>query len=229
MIGAPISAEARGRLRELWMRLENDARRVERAAISLPKPMLRDLAKKAPLGAERTLARILAAMPLRPFYCDGRSVAFRYLFPVSAVPAADGGAPAGADGQPAIVVKAVLINAGGGRPRMTRELFGTCFTKHAIGRLLDRSGMRADPTEAMFAAHAALLALGPIMGGALLDGRREIPLPAAGGAFLAAARRVGRDGRWPLCVARTWLDGGQLHDDQAARVAAWGLSDRPAA
>jgi hypothetical protein len=43
----PLSSEARGRLRELWVRLENDARRVERAADALPKVLLRALAFKA--------------------------------------------------------------------------------------------------------------------------------------------------------------------------------------
>ena len=221
----PLSSEARGRLRELWVRLENDARRVERAADALPKVLLRALAFKAEIGRARTLARILAAVPIAPFHCNGRSVVFRYLRPVARVPAAAGEPDKVADEQPAIVMFAVLLN-GAERPRMTREPFGAAFTRHAIGRLLDRSGMRVDPVAAMLEAHSALAALALPEGEAIFD-RADFLVPAAGGCFSAAPRVIGAR-KSPLAVCRTWFDADALHADQAAHVAAWHRTDRAA-
>jgi hypothetical protein len=221
----PLSTEARGRLRELWVRLENDALIAERAADALPVRLLTALEKKAEVGRVRTLAHVLRAMPIRPLYSDGRSLCFRYLKPMSTVPAA-AGAPGGvADDQPCIVIWAVLLNAAG-RPRMSREPFGACFTRHALGRLLDRSGMRGDPIAAMFAAHDALAAL-PVPEGAAIFDRADFLVPAAGGCFSAAPRVIGAR-KSPLAVCRTWFDDDALHADQAAHVAAWRRTDRAA-
>jgi hypothetical protein len=109
---------------------------------------------------------------------------------------------------------------------MSREPFGACFTRHALGRLLDRSGMRGDPIAAMFAAHDALAAL-PVPEGAAIFDRADFLVPAAGGCFSAAPRVIGAR-KSPLAVCRTWFDDDALHADQAAHVAAWRRTDRAA-
>ena len=219
-MGAPtqVSAEASGKLRLLTARLEVEARKIEQAADKVPRRLLRDLALKAEIGRARTLARILAAMPLRPFHCDGRSVAFRYLKPLPAVPAAAGAEAEAPDGQPCVAVFAVLVNSAG-RPRMSREPFGACFTRHALGRLLDRSGMRADPVQAMLTAHDELAALGA-QRGAETFGQRDFLLPCGGGCFSGRPRKIGSR-QSPLFVARTWIDVDMTGADQSERLAEW--------
>jgi hypothetical protein len=214
-----ISAEARGRLRVLVALLENDARRIEAATDKLPGRLLRDFERKGHVGAHRALMRVLAGVPIRPFYSEGRSLAFRYLAPAPVIPAAAGMPVDQADQQPAVLVKIVMLNAGGGRPRMTREPFGIGYTTHALGRLLDRSTFSADPVAAMFEAHDALLVLPPVEGARIFD-RAELPVPAAGGAFLTSPRRIGA-AEAPLAVARTWINRDLLRDEQDAHLATW--------
>jgi len=76
---------------------------------------------------------------------------------------------------------------------------------HAIGRLLDRSGFRADPIVAIFAAHDALLALAPPEGSQVY-GLPSVVLPAYNGAFLATTCRTGNNDS-PLAIFRTWVNG----------------------
>lgn len=226
-VAPTISAEARGRLRLLVTQLENDARRIERAADALPRRMLRDLALKSEIGRARTLARILAMMPVPPFHSDGRRLAWRYLKPTARVPAAAGAPDQAADEQACVTMYAVLVNSGG-RPRVSVEPFGAAFTRHCLGRLLDRSGMRADPVDAMFAAHDELARLGAEQG-AETFGQADFLVPAAGGAFSATPRRVGAR-QSPLAVCRTWFDADMVHADQAVRLAAWReITDQAAA
>jgi hypothetical protein len=213
-----VSVEARGRLRVLWAQLEAEACRIETAAYNVPRPWLVAAARKGKVGAARAMARIVAGMPVQPFFSERGIAAFRYLKPVAEVPAAIGGEFDSGDQQQAIVMQAVLINSGR-VGRLSREPFGAIFTFHALGRLLDRSGFAADPIAAMFEAHDALLVLPPTEGRKVLD-LQHVRLPAAGGAFLATIRHVGT-GEAPLVVARTWLSQDQLRDDQAADVSLW--------
>jgi hypothetical protein len=115
-------------------------------------------------------------------------------------------------------MQAILINARRSG-RLSSEPFGASFTFHALGRLLDRSGFAADPIAAMFETHDALLVLPPPEGRKMYELQR-VRRPAAGGAFLATIRHVGK-GEAPLVVARTWLGRDQLRDDQAADISAW--------
>jgi hypothetical protein len=112
-----------------------------------------------------------------------------------------------------------LLTCPGGRPRAP-ETFGVAFTAHAIGRLLDRSGFRADPVAAMLEAHGALTHLDPEDGERIYDLQTTVELPAAGGAFLTTPGRFGPR-ETPLAIARTWVDGDQLHADQAGKLAKW--------
>jgi hypothetical protein len=215
----PISSEARGKLRLVMARIEDDARKVEAATDRIPLPLLRDIALKGRVGAARSLARVLAVMPLRPFYSERGSVGFRYLAPAPEVPPAVGAVAADADQQASVVATIIMLNAGGGRPRLSREPFGAAFTTHALCRLLERSGFSVDPVQAMFEAHDALLALDPVAGALIFD-RERLLVPTQSGGFIMSPRRVGA---WasPVAVARTWLDAGQLRDDQDTDLVRW--------
>jgi hypothetical protein len=213
-----VSVEARGRLRVIFAQLDADACRIEAAAARLPRKQLVAAALKGKVGSERAMSRIFAGMPLQPFHYERRSAAFRYLKPLPAVPEAVGTSGDIADQQPAIVMQALLINAG--RAGLLRcEPLGAAFTFHALARLLDRSAFSADPIASMFEAHNALLLLPPVEGRQVFKLER-VPLPAAGGAFLASIRHVGA-GDSPLAVCRTWIDRDQLRTEQAADISAW--------
>jgi hypothetical protein len=210
----PLSTEARAQLRKLFARVECEARQIEAAADALPKRLLRAAAWKR--GAERreAMAAIVAALALRPFLCTDRAAGFRYL---AASRVATGEATSAAETQPAIMVRAIFINSGG-RPGLRRETFWTCFTRHALGRLLDRSGLVVDPTAAMLAADDVMTRL-VLAEGAGVFLMPEILLPTLAGMFIATPRRAGRE-RLPLAIARSWIGMDQAHDDQLVRVAA---------
>jgi hypothetical protein len=211
----PVSAEARGRVRLLWASLEADAARMEAAINRVPQKTRNPTTWKGRVGTERAIQRIVAAMPVAPELRGPQMVLWRYLAPVVALPTVDD-----ADAEPTrpgFIVKAIIA---GRRMRPCRpELFGAAFTVHAVGRLLDRSAFRADPTSAMLEAHAALAAVAPMDGDKLFD-LDNLEMPAADGAFLATPCRIGPE-ESPLAVARTWVSTGQTHPQQDRHLAAW--------
>ena len=198
----PVSAEASGRLRLLWTAIAADAARVEAAVRAVPPALASDVSGAFNKRARQSLDRIVALIPAELVFRAKREAAWRYLRP----------APAGDLAE--IVVMGAFLGASG-PPRFTTNSFGLSATRHALGRLLDRSGMAADPAKAVLQAHAALLALTPSEGEAAFA-LPDITLPAAGGVFLASPRRDG-----VRAVCRTWLGAGQLWDEQEAAAAKW--------
>lgn len=166
--------------------------------------------------SERALDALVARMPLAPYARARRTLVWRFLQPIEALPGA-------LHAQPGVVMQAILVGALE-RPGLAVEPFGIAFAAHALGRLFDRGGPAVDPITAMLAAHDALVALG-LIEGAQVYALPSVTLPAAGGAFLATPRRVGPTAA-PLAVCRSWVSGDQLRTDQDATVAAWrGLLD----
>lgn len=213
VIRSAISAEARGRVRELAASLDLSSARMAAALERVPAKVRNSANWKGKIGTERAVAKIVSAIPIPPeLSCPSKAV-WRYLQPVEQLPAADAEAPP----RSGFIVMAIIA---GNKNRLVRaETFGCGYTTHAICRLLDRSCFRVDPAVAMLEAHAALTWLDPADGSQVFD-LRNAQLPAAGGAFLVSPGRFGPDGA-PLAIARTWLSNDQLFPDQASTSAAW--------
>ena len=201
--GSAISTQARGVLRRLWVDLEARSAKMVSASEAVPKELLRSLKHKGAVGADRARFRIISAMPERPIHVDTRQVLWRILVPHD----------------DHISVEALGVGLyGSGAFR--QENFGLSITKHALGRLLDRSRFTCDPVTAMLSAHDALLALQHD------EGRRvyalpTVTLPAGDGVFLATPRTPTPENDDPFAVCRTWIASSQLWDDQEADVALW--------
>ncbi|MGD0108481.1 MAG: hypothetical protein ABSC06_31240 [Rhodopila sp.] len=120
--------------------------------------------------------------------------------------------------QAGFVIMGVVI-AGNKNREVRIETFGMAATEHAVARLLDRSGFRADPVATMLEAHAALTEVDQDNGQRMFD-LKNAQLPTATGAFLATPGRFGPDAA-PLMVCRTWLPADQLFEDQAGTREAW--------
>jgi hypothetical protein len=211
---APISAQARGQLRRLFSNLVDDASRIGTAVASIQPSLVTDLQRKGGKGADRARSRLIAKINLPPLASDQRSLAWRFLKPVTALPTDDRSAPP----RPGVLVQALLLGYSD-RPRKAIEPFGLAITLHALGRLLDRSSFAEDPVKAIWNAHDALLAL-PSEEGSQLFKVANPSLPTGQGAFMARCEYLGRQ-RSPLAVARTWLPMDMLRDDQDAEMAAW--------
>ncbi len=212
MSGIPVSAAARGRLRLLCRDLDSAADRISAAAASVPANLLADVQRKAERGAHRALERVIARIPAPPFWRQGRAVAWRYLQPFPAEGWPD------PNPQPTIMMMAVLFGVDG-RTRLCPEPFGLAVTRHAIGRMIDRSAGAADPVAAVLAAHDALASLQPVDGHRVLQ-LTDFALPAASGAFLARATSL-HGAAAPVAVCRTWIGRDQLHAHQATHLQAW--------
>jgi hypothetical protein len=157
-------------------------------------------------------------MPFPPFHDVAGALCWRFLKPLPTVPPARGAAPDVLDKQPCVAARGVMCNSAG--RRISVEPFGACFTAHALGRLLDRSGFAADPVAAMWQCHDQLILLGG-QEGAQLFALDSVLVPAFnGGAFLCSPRTVGQSDA-PMMVCRTWLSGDQLRTGQAANVHLW--------
>jgi hypothetical protein len=102
---------------------------------------------------------------------------------------------------------------------MTREPFGLAVTRHALERLMDRSGFAVDAVAALCEAHDALLRVDSDTGSRLFDIDR-LTLPAGSGGFLCTTRRFGPDNA-PLAIARTWIDEDQAKPRQANDLSIW--------
>jgi hypothetical protein len=204
---APVSAEARGKVRTLLRELETEATCITSAAKRLPRKEIAAVGGFRK-GSERALDALVARMPVAPYGRARRTLAWRFLQPTSAIP---GAVPT----QGGVVVHAVLIGALG-RPGLSIEPFGCSFTIHALQRLFGRAGPGVDPVAAMFAAHDALLALGPIEGAQVFK-LSTVTMPTPGGAFLASLA----PGALPMAVADTWVADGQTYPDQDAELVAW--------
>ena len=205
----PLSAEARGRLRVLWAQLEVDADRIEAAARRVPPALARDARRAFGRRADAALAHIVDSIPVLPIARDRRTAAWRYMRPV------------GDARRSAVRVMALLLNAHG-LPGLSMQAFGLEVSRHALGRLLDRSQFRADPVRAVLEAHASLLNLTPAEGDRLFS-LPAFPLPAERGAFLVSLN--GAEDR-PMALARTWIDGDQLFDDQQKHIDNWSILQR---
>ena len=203
-MGTPISNSARGQLRQLWRSLRTDADLVIGVATSLPAPMVQAALRKG-VGASKAMGRILDRMP-PPIQCSPRQAVWRLLI------------PAGEDEPPSIAVQAILLGARN-RPAICIEPFGLLVTRHALARIIDRSGGTVDPVAATIEAHNRLLALSPEDGEKLFQ-LQQLLLPAGPGVFLVSPRpRSGHEG--PSAICKTWVSNDHLWDNQSRDVAAW--------
>jgi hypothetical protein len=196
--------------------VEADGRRVERAVDKIPTRVLRDVARKGKVGASRSMAKVLSSLPVAPILCADRAACWRYLAAVASVPLAKDEEATAPDLQPAIVVRGIFINTDG-RPGIRHDNFWLCVTRHAIGRLLDRSGGKVDVIKALYSAHDRVMGLAMSDAGQDAFATPDVLVPASGGMFLAQCRRIG-----PMqtitAIARTWVDEGQAYDDQLERA-----------
>jgi hypothetical protein len=201
-MSAPVSAEARGRLRKLLADLQREADAIKRAVHALPLATVAASQQKATVGARHAYANIARKIPADLVWHGPREAAWRFLAP----------------DVHGVGVMVVLLGAPG-RPKICVETFGLSFTRHSLGRLLDRSGFSADPAVAMREAHDGLMALAPA------DGERvfalpELVLPGARGCFLAVPQMRNSTGS-PMATCWTWLDRDQTFPDQARDLEAW--------
>lgn len=201
----PISAEARGRLRVLWGQVAKDAARMEAAARAVRPALVSDAQGAFGKRADRAMEAIVRGLPGCPLFRERRSAGWRFLRPVAE------------PGKAGLQVMILLLN-GMGRG-LVEAPFGFSVSRHALGRLLDRSLFRIEPVGAIRCAHDALLALeAPEC--MRLHALPGFLLPAAGGAFLVSQDSAAD---YPLLVARTWIDRDQLHDDQQRHADAWAV------
>ena len=210
----PISTQARGQLRQLWIELSADADRIEAAGRRVPATLARDARRKFGRGADRAMAAIersipVAAMPRARYR---RGAGWRFLRPL-----------AGSD-RPGVAVMLLTLN-GEARPGFHVQPFGLTGSLHALGRLLDRTNFRGDPAQALLAAHDRLLDLAPAEGFRLFNLERFL-VPAGPGAFLMRTSSV--DTEEPMAVAATWVADDQLFTDQQQDANAWARLTQPA-
>ncbi len=206
-----ISPEARGRIRLLISHLETQSRAINRGFSQIPAAYLNCPRWKGKTGATRAIEKIARAMPIPPDLRSSDGILWRWLQPVAQL-LVDDEIPC-----PGIMV--MTIFAGRKRKACTIETFGAGFTLHAIGRLLDRSGFKADPVAAMCESHNALVALSSVEGRQFFA-LASAELPAGGGAFLATPHHLGSN-EAPVAICKTWVSGGQTFPDQDANLAAW--------
>ena len=196
----PVSAAATGQVRQLCQQLAAEAAQIIAAAEALPPAMVRAALSKNPIRCRQGMRHVERAMPIRPVWVGQRGYAWRFLRPLGDT----------------IEVQAVLLGAKN-RPAVSIESFGLNCCRHAIGRLLDRTGFVADPVRALFEAHDALMRLEPDDGRQVFD-LPALPLPAAGGCFLTVREPL--DDR-PMLSARTWIAADQRYRDQDQSMEIW--------
>ena len=199
---APISAQATGQLRLLWRTLAARSAALDAAAAGVPKEVLRGLRHKGAIGRDRALGRILRAIPANPFQQEFRTVLWRDLVPEPEA------------------IRVDLLSVGFGTGRFHRQSFGLAVSRHALARLLDRSGFVEDPADAILSAHDCLLALTPEDGAAAFE-LKSLTLPTKHGAFLVTPKAPATDSTSPFSMASTWVFSGQTWADQDAEIAAW--------
>lgn len=200
-----ISAEARGRLRALWAHAKADADLIEAAANRVPRQLLRDTRLGLGKRGEAAVDAIMQLIPIPALVRERRSAAWRFL------------RPRPSPGPAALQVIVLLLNAPGS-PGLWFFRYGFAASPHALGRLLDRTRFHADPVQAVLGAHNALFALEHDELVRLLA-LPDFQLPAGPGCFLVAPDAASE--QQPAAIARTWVGGDQLFDDQEQHAAAW--------
>jgi hypothetical protein len=84
-----ISAEARGRVRQLLADVERDAAEFEGYIERLPAELLDGARWKGQVGSTRAIDRLVARMPRPPDHRQSRCVIWRYAAPLSQIPGDD--------------------------------------------------------------------------------------------------------------------------------------------
>jgi hypothetical protein len=217
----PASREAIGQVRRLRERLNTEAARLVAAAAKLPEAWVAAVAFKGNAGSDRAWARILGAMPSPPIAMDRqrRTALWRLLRPSDSLfNRTDGGT---APITPYVVCSYLLVGLSRGKAVREEGPWGLATSTHALCRLLDRTGFRADPVAAMVEAHDTLLSASAECGRTVLA-EREWAVPAGPGGFIATVRgvKLPPDDAIILACAGTWVSKDQLFDNQLAQVAA---------
>jgi len=207
----PVSAEARGKVRQLVAQLETSSAVLETAARRVPRQLL-DGSWKGRTGSARGIEKLCRLMPRPPDHVGFTIAIWRWLRPYDAIPGAEAEAP-----QACLAVRA-LVGARR-RPSGGPEFFGLCVTTHAVGRFFDRTAFAFDAGAALFSAHNALLALDRDEGSTVF-GAENVVLPAGPGYFLAKPAIVGKQ-QSPIQVARTWLHVDQGKAAHVTDAQAW--------
>jgi hypothetical protein len=200
----PISAEAKGRLRQMWADLSAEAALVQQAVQNVP-PAMSAAAVRKGVGSTSAMMRVKTHIPLPMLTHARQRCVWRFLQPNPEKPRS-------------IMTKAVLLGAAGRQPLVIED-FGLLVAHHAIARLYDETAGRADLVAAVLEAHDYLCTLPPIEGERVFS-LRNIVLPAGPGAFLVEPRARDENGA-PLAVAKTWISSDQLHAAQARDIVAW--------
>ncbi len=158
-VRTPIDAEARGRLRVYWKKLEADSEAINKVYNMIGKTMMfSDFLHKKEKGRARVFGRINAAVTARGARLMAKKLTGKN-------PAALWGVLTPRkmvwdkpehprDEQDCVCFDFFYMGDG----IMSTGLWTLEVTRHALGRYLQRSADR-DPTEALFAAHYALLDL----------------------------------------------------------------------
>ena len=198
----PVSREAHGRIRLLHRALAADADRIADAIEALPPAMVRAALSKE-IRSRAALRHVIQRMPASLVWQAPRQAGWRFLAPV----------------EPDDVEMRVVLLGAVNRPSVCVESFGLRFSRHALGRLLDRTSLRADPIAAMLGAHDHLLGLDPREGNRIFE-LPKILIPAAQGAFVAEpSARSGNNP--PLASCRTWISSDETFPDQDRILVAW--------
>lgn len=198
-------------------RLDTEADALAKAASKLSPEVVAALAFKGAPGRMRALHRILASMPSPPTFIDsaGRYVCWRYFRPQATVLVGD------EDKQDsALIVSALVIGLARGRPTRYEMPWGLIVSSHALGRLLQRTGFKANLVSTMVEAHSALIAAPAGVGQTMVD-EADWAVPTVGGAFLTTVRLLNDTSEAiALLTAKTWIEDDRLKPNQRAQCAA---------
>ena len=229
-IKVSIDQRSRRLVREFKRKLAIDSAAIDRwTADQIVQPrMLRDFLLKKGKGRRRVFARIDAELRrfgarLEGVDLDGNRPRALWAFLVPHDHSVAYGAPR--DEQPCITVDYLLLYCEPGRiPVLGRGLWSLEVTDHALGRWFQR-GPNTDPSEALFAAHRAVLDVD-------VRDLLEPPRPAfrmrnASGVWICELHDTGDDdGEHTIHVMlRTYLDFNQIHADQELEL----ITPRPEA
>lgn len=158
----PVDAEARGQLRVYLKKLEVDHAAFMKACEVVVRPTFRDFLRKKEKGRARVFKRINEAITrhgarlMHKRLTGNRPVALWAVLEPRTTLWVKPEHPR--DEQDCVCLNFFYIGWIGDRGVATEGLWTVEVTKHALGRYLQRSADR-DPTEAIFAAHEALLKL----------------------------------------------------------------------
>lgn len=222
-----IGAEARGRRRLLFRQLAESAARLDELCRS---GRAQELApawafkrRKGRLRAQKQLVALFDPLARLRLVTD-TYLGWLYLEPGAGAVQDDDPEDPGIR-QECIAARALLVGLPPGKARAGSIV--TCrwtveFTQHAVGRLLERSP-KADPVEAMMAAHDALMRVGTNVPTETFWS--EFWVPSRGWGAFACRPLIGRiddppDTRIVYVRARTWFDSDMLTDQFVVSEAA---------